>query len=163
MTRRPAWVLACLLAGLASPARADWQYTRWGMTPEAVIAASDHGAKPADLSTNELAPGARVRAEASYSFRDFGFRALFVFAGASPKLSAVRLELTSGRCDALLHALTGLYGEPDADFRSAGVFTASWSDEERANWVDFRRSPSQSGTGACVLRYSPLSGSDQAH
>ena len=36
--------LALLAALVSGPARADWQYTKWGMTPEQLVAASGGGA-----------------------------------------------------------------------------------------------------------------------
>lgn len=39
------WLLALFLMAFATPAMADWQYTRWGMTVDEVVAASNGSAK----------------------------------------------------------------------------------------------------------------------
>ncbi|MBY3067066.1 hypothetical protein HFO74_27205 [Rhizobium laguerreae] len=93
---------------MTSSAEADWQYTKWGMSPEDVIAAAPHenGMKIAsDDKQNDY-----QEIEGIYSAERFHFRASMLF--VERKLYAVHLATEDGgfQCSDLRRALTDIYG-----------------------------------------------------
>lgn len=125
--------LACVgLALGGSAARADWQYTRWGMTPGQVVAAS-HGA----VSTSSGDPGDHVEGEevgasGTYASGDFKFRAVFYF--INDKLADIRLKLLGSDPYALKNSLDGVYGKPFYD--SHDGFIVTYHDAKKNNRID---------------------------
>jgi hypothetical protein len=95
----------------ASAARADWRYTRWGMTPDQVVAASRGQVQlrpekdwPRDMDIVTAATG---------EFQDdsMPFRASFIFNTATKTLTCVAYGLTSSDNDERFKAgLIKLYG-----------------------------------------------------
>src|SRR5436190_22732640 len=80
--------LGCCGAGAA---KADWEYTKWGMTPEQVVSASQNLATPG----TDLAPdgdGNVSKLVAPYKSGKFSFRADFGFNSAD-RLASVTLVL----------------------------------------------------------------------
>ena len=79
---------ACCGAGVA---KADWEYTKWGMTPEQVVSASKNLAKEgSDLHPDS--DGNVTKLVAPYRSGKFSFEAQFGF-DAADKLSSVTLVL----------------------------------------------------------------------
>jgi len=96
-----AFFASVLLLIAAQPARADWQFTKWGMSESQVIKASKHLAERAQDGTLSM----------RYTTGKFAFNVEFVFADS--KLNAVSLELHTGSNYSLLNALKEKYGQPD--------------------------------------------------
>ncbi len=134
---------------LAVPAQAHWQFTRWKMTPEQVVAASG--------GTAELGSGERsVQGDAikgavgTYSAGDYQFAVNYWFKPSG--LSGVSLMLRDdAQCLALQRDLLAKYGEPVE--RSGGsVQRRMWADEATSNRVVLI----STGLGFCELQYAPL-------
>ena len=51
-----AFVSALACAAIASPAGAHWQYSKWGMTPDQVVAASKGTVQRVDPSSDAALP-----------------------------------------------------------------------------------------------------------
>ena len=86
----PGIVLALVCCG-ASAAKADWEYTKWGMTPQQVISAS----KNLTRESSDLHPdsdGNITKLVAPYQSGKFSFEAQFGF-DATDRLSSVTLVL----------------------------------------------------------------------
>jgi hypothetical protein len=87
---------------MCSPALADWQYTKWGMTKEQVVEASKGQATPTGTKGALVAPyeGGGYQFQASFGFDKTG------------GLSSVGLELKDGsHAIGLRNALLGKYGK----------------------------------------------------
>ena len=98
----------CGFIVVASPANADWQYTRWGMTPEQVKTSS-RGAATENTDTELDAKELKAKLTAPYRSGALLFRADFLFNSAN-KLSVVRLKLDdSGSCISLISQLSVTY------------------------------------------------------
>ena len=83
-------VLALVCCG-ASAAKADWEYTKWGMTPQQVVSASKNLAKEgSDLHPDS--DGNVTKLVAPYQSGKFSFEAQFGF-DAADRLSSVTLVL----------------------------------------------------------------------
>jgi hypothetical protein len=83
-----ALALACCGAGAA---KADWEYTKWGMSPQEVLAASNNLAK----ESSDLRPDSKgnvTRLVAPYESGAFSFEAQFGF-DAQDKLTSVTLVM----------------------------------------------------------------------
>jgi len=92
--RSTATVSALILIGCSLPlsADADWQYTRWGMTLEEVVAASGGAAQPHAKDPKKNTSKVDTLATAPYEAAGFIFRARFLFSRGEPKLARVDLE-----------------------------------------------------------------------
>ena len=133
---------------------ADWQYTRWGMTPTEVIAASsgsvsEYTPPPPKPIEGRGAIFDQMRAEAAmkpspkvqgpYNAGNLSFKVTFYF-DKSDKLVQVRLDLENAllKADDLYAALTQTYGEginlapPRSPDRNV-----AWNDSKQKNRVEF--------------------------
>jgi hypothetical protein len=94
MTR---FIICITLAALscASAARAEWQYTRWGMTPEQVVAASHGQIKLRPEKDWPRGPDILTAATGEYQENSMQFRSTFMFDTATKGLKCVAYGLTS--------------------------------------------------------------------
>jgi hypothetical protein len=145
-----------LLLITGSPAHADWTYTKWGMTPEEVLAASagkGEGVKVytaeqiaqtlKDLTKNDTVPACVTEAEGAAGIDEadahFVFNSKFVFTTGAHKLRAVRLDFSFGygsdgkvlKPPALLPLFTKLYGQPVQNLLGVSL----WKDEKTGDAV----------------------------
>ncbi|MDB5575300.1 MAG: hypothetical protein JWR80_476 [Bradyrhizobium sp.] len=144
--------IASIAAGL--PARADWQYAKWGMTPAEVLAAS---AGKASTFTSQVTGKIAVKLKAPHNAGDYEFQALFGFDAGTDKLSSVQLILLgASKCDALRDELIVKYGSPVRVTSSSLSKDAIWLDKGDNNRVAINNI----GPGTvCSLEYSSLSSS----
>jgi hypothetical protein len=146
------FVLA-LICCAASAAKADWRYTKWGMTPAEVISASKNLArKSSDLRPDS--DGNVTKLVTPYRGGKFSFEAQFGF-DASDRLSSVTLVLDDksagmdmdmdadtnmdqGGCHDLLMNLKTVYG-PRQGGRSAHMLYSiqTWQDGKNKNNVKY--------------------------
>ncbi len=122
---------------LAAPAQADWQYTRWGMSPEQVAGASAGSVSLDSGTANDEIPGEKVGARGTYSSGPYNFKVVFYF--SERKLVDVRLRLISDNIldDAwkLKNDLDGIYGRPFAESGGIGPII-TYHDPGKNNRVD---------------------------
>lgn len=147
---------ALLLAGvaLAAPAvaHADWEWTRWGMTVDSVVAGSG-GA----VSRVEGRPGDRVHdfdLKATGEIVRYGIRlnAQFYFDPAGASLKVIRLSVIDfADCDRLKQAVRRDLGAPD----SPGSFL-EWRNDGRGNYVGVTGVKIGATDGICFVRYRPV-------
>jgi hypothetical protein len=153
--------LACCGAGAA---KADWEYTKWGMTPQEVISASKNLAKKGD----DLRPdsdGNVTKLVAPFQSGKFPFEAQFGF-DAADRLSSVTLVLNDkstdmdmdamemddkpmnhmdhhhmdmdrGICDDLHQSLNTTFGPPPYHGASHLYAIEKWQDQKNKNNVDY--------------------------
>ncbi len=96
---------AAVVVLMGSPVAADWQYTRWGDSPEEVLSAADGAAKPNDDRGRDPLPN-RALLTAQYEAFGFRFNAYFVFDPAD-QLVYVDLEPQKpDECNAIRLAVT---------------------------------------------------------
>ena len=97
---------------------ADWQYTKWGMTVDEVIIASDGKAKEY-VDSGRDSDTARTLATAPYVAGDFLFEANFMFDRKTQNLRHVKLTLRKGNGHSLYAALVNRYGKPVSETETA--------------------------------------------
>lgn len=131
---------------VAPSAKADWQNTRWGMTPQEVIEAT--GARP---ETGRSIRGGSLEAAGEYSAAGFDFRSRFFFASGGLRVVALTL-LDPSDCPLLNRALSGIYGEP-MESRDSATRWASTSD----NFYVLINEPWEPYSSECVVYYEPIS------
>lgn len=150
--------LIVLIVLATSPAHADWQFTKWGMTQEEVIAAGGPEIVSVEVGEREKqrvtggAPTLKMR----YESGRYEFNVYFIFGDRDRKLMQVRSVLRrGGNCDALYQTLRQKYGEKNVIERlGRDVIISTWRDEEAGNEVALVQA------GECTIVYSPLSSSD---
>jgi len=143
--------IVLVLVGQAAPARADWQYTRWGMTQQELLAAGTGQVVPAGPAEAKTAPEQfEAIGKAPYRAGDFAFEALFL--ARDGRLALVRLRLLDpSRCDALEDSLKARYGPPRERRIRNGLLGANWFDAATRNTVQLT---AHAGISICYLGYS---------
>jgi hypothetical protein len=112
-----AWLAAAAMgmAGLpAAPAAAHWEYTRWGMTQQQVIAASRGAVRALPAGERRPVPSARMEYRASGQFRTAGLQmtVAFAFDGRNGGLVCISARLEEGQADALRARIERQFGPP---------------------------------------------------
>ena len=134
---------------LSSAAHADWQYTKWGMTPVQVASASKGTVNVGKGKPDQEYEGAEIGATGTFTSGNYSFTVNFHF--RDEKLVDVRLNLVRGERYALKNDLLGLYGKP-FDESIGGLDLTTWHDPEKNNRVDLL----MIGAGYTMLEYRPL-------
>lgn len=111
-------LLITLWMGLATASYADWQYTKWGMTPEQVIIASKglavHTKDKENISRSASDGAHKVQLTTQYESGKFKFTVYFLFDRNSSELTYVHLLLNDKKFNSeLLGATTSKYGKYD--------------------------------------------------
>lgn len=148
-------IASICLTVFATPAHADWQFTKWGMTAKAVSAAANGRAiqtGPDERSDRGGMPLLKM----PYHAGGADFEAFFVFDERERLVSVILDPVDMERaCLALPPKLKSQYGKPENEGVSAGMLDITWRDKRSKNYVRF------SGmSGYCVLSYQPLQQAD---
>lgn len=131
----PAALILCVT--FAFTATADWRYSRWGMTPQQVTAASKGQARPYLGDPRLSDPTLSKKLEAPYVTGRFTFRAVFVFESRTNRLVAVHLVLERPElCRELWQSIIAEYGPPIAADNVGGQ-QGTWRDTSKRNLVSF--------------------------
>jgi hypothetical protein len=156
---RPAALMALMLPFWPISANANWQYTKWGMTPEQVQSAARGKLTP--VAGQEACPACSSvpLLAGNYSVEGQQFRVVFGFADG--KLSQVILAMpATGRtwgCNELYDSLSLKYGTPISHAPLTGDGTlpnSRWLDSKGGNTIAFNDASQQAGM--CEIQYSPL-------
>lgn len=135
----------------AGPAVADWEATRWGMTPDEVIAALD-GAQSHDFSADEIYlvgdVGYAPRVKLVHDFDGVAGEISMLFDDADTLRFVLFNPADSAACDDLANAVIARHGE--GDVLEIGPFTMSdWAAEGDAITLT-----ASEESGICNLSYS---------
>jgi hypothetical protein len=163
-------VLVLVCCG-ASAAKADWEYTKWGMTPQQVVSAS----RSLTRKSSDLHPdsdGNVTKLVAPYQSGKFSFEAQFGF-DATDRLSSVTLVLNDksagmgtdmdmgadtknmdkGVCHDLQLSVKSAYGPPQAGGAAHMQYSIeTWRDQNNKNNVTYTV---LDGVG-CYVQYSAI-------
>ena len=150
----------------ASAVKADWEYTKWGMTPEQVVSA----AKNLTRKSSDLHPdsdGNVTKLVAPYQSGKFSFEAQFGF-DAADRLSSVTLVLNDksagmdmgadmnmdhGGCHDLLASVKTAHGPPQGGGSAHMQYSIeTWQDQKNKNNVTYTV---LDGVG-CYVQYSAI-------
>lgn len=143
-------LFSCLLLALSSFSFADWQYTRWGMTPDEVIAASNEKMEKFN-APNGSAAGVFLKSK--YQSENHTFTAYFSFSRADNKLYMVSLSSTSGgrSCVDLTKSLIEKYGQPSNTTNvGSNKYGATWES------VDNNKIVFLLANDKCHINYTPV-------
>ena len=141
-------MIALLTTGLiALPASAHWQWTKWGMSPTQLIAASKGTASKVDPSLDVTAPYGVKEAVGTFNSSGRPLKASYWFKGGG--LSQIDLSSSSeDDCFSLRRDLNALYGQP----LSRSSMSTVWTDRPKGNRIQFV----DWGPQGCNLIYSPI-------
>jgi hypothetical protein len=144
------WIIAAVgISSFATPVEAHWQWTRWGMTPAQVVAASTGSA---ELGSGEksVQGDATKGAVGRYEAGDYHFGVNYWFNTSG--LSMVSLSLhDDAQCLGLQRDLLAKYGDPVE--HSGGAFQRRmWADKTASNRVVLVSTE----VGFCELQYAAL-------
>lgn len=158
---------AAVFAIMPVAARADWQSTRWGETPDEVLQSGKFELKrstPEEIADHEM-PAIRGDALLHGVYETADFKSPIWFYFSDNKLTGIYLAIPNAESAATVGArLAEQYGTPaDKDRRVDGGCTysiKSWDDGKRSNRVRFSSNVCDSGFRNFVLIYSPINQSD---
>ena len=139
-------------SAFAAPAEAHWQWTRWGMSPEEVVAASRGAVQLGPPPSGKTYENLTGRARGVYTEAGASFDAYFHF-DAEVRLARVALERTGGTdCAALHNRLLAELGRPAKSTRQSFATIDQWQDRARGNLVGYVLV----GQLPCTITYGPL-------
>jgi hypothetical protein len=124
-------LLLILSDGASAPALADWEYTRWGMTPEQVAAASQGAVKVLPQAQRQRIEEAKLESGAEGSFTDGALRlhVAFSFDTDGKGLAVVGYNVVDpAQNDLLKDWLIRKYGQPETKggLPVTGLTTWDW-------------------------------------
>ena len=164
-------VVAFLIAGIALTAHADWQWTKWGMTPAEVIAASKGDARTASAEetkklSDTIAPAKDALVVAVYEAAGMKFQSVFQFHPSTAKLMCVDLIPSENIAyDDMESRLTNVYGVPsrktNEDIASGlGIFVrqTTWLATDR---IELRQTTIKNTYGKTRTRYCSRKSDDE--
>jgi len=169
--KRLGLIAALALACLAMPAaaRADWDWTRWGMPASEVIAGSKGEVAPVDGAPGQRVNGWDLKATGDIRRDGLAFRAELFFDPDGQALHLVRLTLEDpGRCPKLLKRLRQRHGAPRDESvvlpvgsERVTLTLLKWDDDGRGNFLALTALPPVGESpGQCFIRYRPLTEPD---
>lgn len=142
-----------MLSAAPTAAHAAWSFTRWGMSPEQLIAAAKGKARPMTGDAGDRVMNMDPRASGGpFTFDGRAFSANFYFdPDGRPGLRVVRLNLLDqGQCDALGAELARRYGA------SKNKYHGEWVDPATGDQVFFSNSYKTMVQLPCYLSYARL-------
>jgi hypothetical protein len=150
-----------VFAFAASAAHADWQYTRWGMSKDQVLLASNGAVSP----TSMRGPGTPyVGLRGKYATPDHAFDAALYFDAGDTLVSVTLSQRTAPECAKTLSDLREKYGTAQDVTNRRGPLRLIWSDAASGNRVKYTGvsradSPAvrDAHEVACTIVYEPLS------
>lgn len=137
---------------LTGSAHADWQYSKWGMSPEEVTTASE-GLAIKPVKPDKYDDGLVIHLlSAPYETGRFKFESKFWFDNTNSNLVMVQLDLQDiNKCGLLRRELSDIYGASEIGL-SKLVNDDKWRDEDNGNIITLT-----SYDGAfCTLDYKPI-------
>jgi hypothetical protein len=134
--------LAVALACLSDPARAHWEYSRWGMTQQQVVSASRGAVRILPPAERRPVPNARMEYRAAGTFRSGTLRltVAFAFDARNGGLVCVSAQAEAAQADALRARMERLFGAPQERGQEAasGTTTLGWT---RPDEIDLHLAP----------------------
>ncbi|CAH0263277.1 hypothetical protein [Roseomonas sp. CECT 9278] len=131
-----------LLLGLVQPAAAHWEFTRWGMTQQQVLAASRGAVRALPLAERRPVPNARMEYRASGEFASGALRltVAFAFDARNGGLVCVSAQGDPAQADAVRARLERLFGAPQERGLdpASGTITLGWT---RPDEIDLQITP----------------------
>lgn len=157
MILRSLWICASLLV-IPSAAIADWEYTKWGMSPDQVVKASKGKAQQHPRDADNSTDGADALVSGTYSAAGYNFTTHFRFGKNDGGLSAVLHELKPpSKCGELFASLQNIYGKPDNDILTPGILSGHvWRDQKKDNHVSLLSIGPDLAPSSCDLTYKRL-------
>jgi hypothetical protein len=133
-------------------AKADWEYTKWGMIPQQVVDASKNLGRES-IDRRPDSDGNVTKLVAPYKRGKFSFEARFAF-DAADKLSAVTLLLTDkSLCDDLQVSEEMEYGPVQGGTETTLYIIENWQDQKNKNSVTYTALYKLSD---CYVHYSSI-------
>lgn len=133
-------LISAILMLVALESRADWQYTRWGMSLEELMAlpgVSVSLAMPSERENADRVTGGRAEATAPYQAGPLKLNAYFLF--ARNHLTMVRLQTMGHDADLLISRISEAYGPAETtnniDNGSCSRKTMKYRDRDRGNLI----------------------------
>lgn len=154
---RHAVIFALAAFAAAAPAQAHWQYTRWGMSPEEVLAARP--GLTAGVDEDNSFVGSLVRVSGAHREGDRDFIIRFGFNGEN-RLVTVALEPKNmADCRRAIRAVERRLGRGEPDSQIPNILDMrSWQDPAAGNMLQLIMIGRPARPASCSIRYHPPEG-----
>jgi len=118
-----------MVLGFIPETFADWEYTKWGMTPEQVATASQGAVKivPESERAGNEDDGWEIAAKGRYNYHSLVMNVEFAFDLDSGGLKCVFYNGSGPKSVLIKEMLTTKFGPPEATKRFVGVEVFTWS------------------------------------
>ena len=117
-------------------ANADWQYTKWQMTPTEVITASGGKVVSTDEQRSRKGPNKGLL-KGNYASGQFQFKVVFYFNENTNLLSVIQLTLLDPTLGYTLEqSLVAKYGKPLESFAMSPGRIIRWQDQSNNNRIE---------------------------
>ena len=148
---RPTLIVLALMA-IATPALADWQATKWGMTSAEVVSATGNAAKPntdPDADSDELLA-------MPYTKAGIKFTTTFAFDEKTKLLNGVRLVPEDGKCAKAFEMAKADYGAPTSTTKGMAGDMDRWQDVGGSTRMMALALPSRTAANYCSITFRPV-------
>ena len=131
-------------------AYADWQYTKWGMTPDELVAAAKNAKQSISKSKHPDLISRGWLFEGEYRTNIYRFKAIFIFSKNPEKLKSVSLQPSDkSQCNVLMADLIATYGPQVKHNKLSTGDLLTWNDAVKKNEVQLVIDPS-----ICFVTYN---------
>lgn len=141
--------------GSISIAKANWQYTRWGMTPDQVVHASKGTASEVPFDPQTSINGLKCVVQGTYQSGSqlFSLSACFDDQGLQMIALSISTGVTLGEIQEFSSALSAKYGTGTPGGSSGILPTTIWTDQKDGNQIELEDLTS---IGQLMILYTPL-------
>jgi hypothetical protein len=118
------------------PAQADWQFTQWNMSRDAVVAASQGSMHAVEGTPGQRRWGLEMKAEGRFNDGALSLESRFFFDPAG-RLKAVSLDLADlTQCPAFRKSVEQRYGKPEgtSSVLKGKDFSEYWRAQDFVRW-----------------------------
>ena len=149
---------ALVYGSTLTTAFAHWQFTKWGMSPDQVVEASNGTAQTHLKISGSSADDYDHLSSGEYSSTGFDFQVHFLFRRQTGRLEVVNLMLNdSSKCRSLFATLKLSYGKPIQEIDEPGVLRAYvFRDLDAMNQVNAIAIGGLEATTDCVVQYREI-------
>jgi hypothetical protein len=149
-------IALAVAAGVAAPAQAHWEYTRWGMTL-AEARQANRSLSAGDDPRNSV-DGSLVRLSGPYAMGGRRFTARLGFDG-SDRLNMIYLQAENPRdCPAIIAAFDAAHGRGQPSTSSEVLEVYGWDDSAGGNFIQVFMIGFPGEAIDCQVRYQPPQG-----
>lgn len=154
MVRKTALTLLVATA-VATPAQADWQWSRWGMTIEQLRAAAPYPLMPFSMPDIDRDDSVS-RIGGSHAVSGRRFAVVFRFSSADALNAVLLMPNDNSLCPTLISELTNANGQPIATHADRYSHSVRWRNSATGNDIEVSQVNDGPVITYCMIEYRPI-------